>query len=252
MARWRLYLGRSLLDEFSFDKGPVRIGRQADSDIVLEHQAVSRRHAVLNVQDGIWTVQIEDGKNGLFVNGQFTTRRELQNGDRIEIGRHVIHFIETPRAVSLEENTPIGQSPLKPPTNLEGLNSDLPRMERSLDQKTVTMSLDELKRMHLRNKNQMEAHLSWFVDNEKKIFPLKNQETVLGKGEQCDIKLTGGLPGIKRFVAIYRKGEQYYLEPLSRLIPVKVEGQLVKEPVRLMDGEKFQIFAQTLQFHEPM
>ena len=106
--------------------------------------------------------------------------------------------------------------------------------------------------MHLRNKNQMEAHLSWFVDNEKKIFPLKNQETVLGKGEQCDIKLTGGLPGIKRFVAIYRKGEQYYLEPLSRLIPVKVEGQLVKEPVRLMDGEKIQIFAQTLQFHEPM
>ena len=108
MARWRLYLGRSLIEEYHFDKNVIRIGRQADADIVLDHQSVSRRRALLERDAGIWRVKIEDGKNGLFVNGQFATERVLQNGDRIEIGRHVILFIQTPNAISLEEETLIG------------------------------------------------------------------------------------------------------------------------------------------------
>lgn len=258
MARWRLYLGRKLIEEYSIEKSPIRIGRQADADIVLDHQSVSRKHAVLERTGNNWTVQIEDGKNGLFVNGQFTTNRQLNNGDRIEIGRHVIHFIETPRSISMEENTPIGDETLLDDAATQGdpgentVTSTGYSDSRSLDQKTVTMSLDELKRMHQRNQNVMGAHISWFDNKEKKLATLQAMETFLGKGEDCLIQLSGGLPGVKRFAAIFKKGETYYLEPLSRFVPVKIEGELIKEPVRLYDGDKIQIFSQILQFHEPM
>ncbi|MBL91773.1 MAG: hypothetical protein CMH56_08200 [Myxococcales bacterium] len=251
MARWRLYLGRSLIEEYNFDKDLIRIGRQTDADIVLDHQSVSRKHALLQRAGGIWTVKIEDGKNGLFVNGQFTTERPLKNGDRIEIGRHVILFIQTPNAISLEEDTPIGVSPLSEAAS-DAIDQAWGARPKSLDQKTVSMSLDELKRLHQRNQTLMEAHVSWFTDQEKQILPLQKQEAFIGKGDDCDIKISGGLPGVKRFACIYRKGEQYYLEPLSRFIPIKVKGQLLKEPARLFDGDKFQIFNQVLQFHEPM
>ena len=72
MARFRLYLGRKLIREYQFDRGPISIGRLIGTDILIEHEAVSRKHASAHFENGQWHVQIEDGKNGLFVNGQFT------------------------------------------------------------------------------------------------------------------------------------------------------------------------------------
>ncbi len=56
--------------------GPYRIGRGSDSDIVLPYGTVSRRHALLSDQGGIWHLTDRGSRHGSFVNGV-----QLEEGD---------------------------------------------------------------------------------------------------------------------------------------------------------------------------
>ena len=251
MARFRLFLGRKLLREYQFDKGPVAIGRRAGSDILIEHEAVSRKHASLHLDKGQWRIQIEDGKNGLFVNGKFTTTQELVTADKIEIGNYVIQFIDTPRAISLDEQEPfdIDMDTDSYNTGRKVLSEQL---SRNIDQQTVMVNLSELKRIHERNQDMMAAHLTWFEESEKKLYALTDLNTLIGKNEDCQIHIRGGLPGIKHFARITKNGGQFFIEPLSRFVPITVEGEVIKTNTPLYDGDRLQIFNQTLHFHEEM
>jgi len=251
-------MGRKLLEEYNIDQGPIRIGRQAEAQIVLDHQSISRKHAVITKEGAQWAIQIEDGKNGLFVNGHFTTRSELNNGDRIEIGRYVILFVDTPRAISLEQEDGIGLdedwSDENAIINEDGsISGDDPNPQRRpLDQLTVTMKLSDLKRVHEQNQNVMEPHLTWFEDQSKRVVALKDLKILIGKSDDCQIQLTGGFPGVKHVAIISKFSGNFYLEPLSRFAAIKKNGEIIKETTVLEDGDRLQIFNHTLQFHGPM
>jgi len=250
MARFRLFLGRKLIREYQFDSGPITIGRLTGSDILIEHEAVSRKHASVHLKKGQWHVQIEDGKNGLFVNGQFTTSKDLLTADKIEIGNYVIQFIDTPRAISLDEQDPFD---IDMDTDSYNTNKVLSEpLERNLDQQTVMVKLSELKRIHQRNQSIMAPHLTWFEESEKKVHALNDLRTLIGKTEDCQIHIRGGLPGVKHFALITKNGGQFYIEPLSRFVPIVVEGETIKSNTPLSDGDRLQIFNQTLHFHEEM
>lgn len=65
------------------------IGRNADCQIRMNHDDVSKRHAILTKRaDG--TIYIEDlnSSNGTFVNGERITSRVLNKGDRVTITRN--------------------------------------------------------------------------------------------------------------------------------------------------------------------
>ena len=55
--------------EYELAKEVVRIGRSADSDIVLEDQFASRHHAEIRRIDGAYQIRDLDSKNGVAVNG---------------------------------------------------------------------------------------------------------------------------------------------------------------------------------------
>ncbi len=76
------------------DQGELLVGRDADAGVVLSDPAVSRHHARLSREDGIWAVVDLDSLNGTFVNGVPVRRRALRSGDRIEIGSTVFVFQE--------------------------------------------------------------------------------------------------------------------------------------------------------------
>ena len=63
------------------------IGRDDDADLPLGEARVSRRHAVVRVNPDS-TVVIEDqgSSNGTFVNGTKVDKRQLEDGDRVQIG----------------------------------------------------------------------------------------------------------------------------------------------------------------------
>src|SRR4249920_398171 len=89
--------GGTLGRRYEFDKSrrDVVVGRDPDNDIMVEHAAISRRHARLFEKDGgIW---VEDlgSTNGTQVNdAQIDGPRQLRNGDQLRFGGSILKFIE--------------------------------------------------------------------------------------------------------------------------------------------------------------
>ena len=73
-------------------EGTTRIGRSPACDVCLEDPSVSRRHAIV-LREGT-TVKILDDRslNGVWVNGERITARELADGDQITIGRNELAY----------------------------------------------------------------------------------------------------------------------------------------------------------------
>jgi 16S rRNA C967 or C1407 C5-methylase (RsmB/RsmF family) len=69
------------------------IGRDAGNDVVVNDDAASARHALLELSDGAWWIQDEGSTNGTLVNGTRIERRErLRDGDVVAIGRIAMRF----------------------------------------------------------------------------------------------------------------------------------------------------------------
>ena len=70
------------------------IGREAQSDIVLDDGKVSRAHARLTFNAGTWSVIDLGSSNGTYLNGQKVSgQQQLTNGDRIKIGDTTLVFM---------------------------------------------------------------------------------------------------------------------------------------------------------------
>ena len=79
---------------FVLDKSPTRVGRGADSAIVLEGDSVSRRHAHFERRAGAWYVVDDGSTNGTYVNEEQISREQLLvNGDRIKVGPSILKFL---------------------------------------------------------------------------------------------------------------------------------------------------------------
>ena len=72
----------------------LTVGRQPDSDLVLEHTSVSKRHAILrwDGEHNRCTIQDLGSTNGTFLNASVRIRREttLKNGDILSFGE--VHY----------------------------------------------------------------------------------------------------------------------------------------------------------------
>jgi pSer/pThr/pTyr-binding forkhead associated (FHA) protein len=72
----------------------MRIGRSLSAELRFEDPTVSRRHAVLLVEDDGVRVLDDRSLNGVFVNGERTVSQTLHDGDEIVIGRYRLRFVE--------------------------------------------------------------------------------------------------------------------------------------------------------------
>ena len=78
--------GQGRLQIFSFEKGPVVIGRGEDADLHLPSSSVSREHARIDVgEDGSLTVWDLGSSNGIRVNSKRAETASLSFGDSIQI-----------------------------------------------------------------------------------------------------------------------------------------------------------------------
>lgn len=72
--------------EFSLIKGDYVIGQAADSTLCIPHETVSRRHALLTIDDNCIRLNDLGSSNGTYVNGELITECILSPGDRIQFG----------------------------------------------------------------------------------------------------------------------------------------------------------------------
>jgi Nif-specific regulatory protein len=74
-------------------EGEVTIGREASNAIAIADPSVSRKHCLLNGQDGRFLVRDLDSRNGTLVNGVGVEERWLQHGDEIAAGDSSFLFL---------------------------------------------------------------------------------------------------------------------------------------------------------------
>jgi len=71
-----------------------RIGSRPDNDVVIDQKDVSRRHAVLRVDDGSFHITDLDSKNGTFVNGSKIASETFSCGDMIHLSSARLVIVE--------------------------------------------------------------------------------------------------------------------------------------------------------------
>jgi pSer/pThr/pTyr-binding forkhead associated (FHA) protein len=76
------------------ETGATHIGRSWAADIVLEDQAVSRRHAIVFATEDSVRILDDRSANGTRVNGREATDAVLADGDVVQVGRAVLIYRE--------------------------------------------------------------------------------------------------------------------------------------------------------------
>ncbi|WP_129347327.1 GGDEF domain-containing protein [Sorangium cellulosum] len=74
--------------------GAIECGRSIQTDIPLDDEAVSRRHARISWSGGSYVVRDLGSTNGTYVNDACVDERSLRDGDQVKIGRTIFKFIQ--------------------------------------------------------------------------------------------------------------------------------------------------------------
>src|SRR5437773_8763659 len=71
----------------TIDKPVMTLGRRSETDVRVPGAGVSRVHAEIVVENGVYRVRDCASRFGTYVNGERTTERVLAHGDRIKLGQ---------------------------------------------------------------------------------------------------------------------------------------------------------------------
>jgi pSer/pThr/pTyr-binding forkhead associated (FHA) protein len=85
--------GPSKGKEYTLDSEEYIIGRDLDSNIVVEDHVVSRRHALIKRKVSEYVICDLDSTNGIYVNNLKMTKAVLHHGDLVQIGACVFQFV---------------------------------------------------------------------------------------------------------------------------------------------------------------
>jgi len=93
MARIVLTHEGAVLKEYPINKERMTIGRKPINDIQLDDPTVSGTHAaIVSLQNAY--VEDMNSTNGVILNGKKVTRRQLNHGDMIRVGRHELKYVD--------------------------------------------------------------------------------------------------------------------------------------------------------------
>jgi uncharacterized RDD family membrane protein YckC len=101
--------------EIDLSDGEATLGRSRTSTVRIEHESVSRSHALLTLNKGEAIVKDLNSSNGTYVGGKRISREtRLQNGDRVQIGAAVVDLRIVPPDVPSERTALLGPDDLPP------------------------------------------------------------------------------------------------------------------------------------------
>jgi serine phosphatase RsbU (regulator of sigma subunit)/pSer/pThr/pTyr-binding forkhead associated (FHA) protein len=82
---------------FLLERTTIDVGRQANSGVCLESQAVSRQHARILCDQGEYFVEDLNSSNGTYVNGQrISGRRKFSERDTLQVGPYIFGLRQSP------------------------------------------------------------------------------------------------------------------------------------------------------------
>jgi len=77
------------IDEFVFEREThtIGLGRRASNEVCIPDRSVSAAHARVSVDVGTLWIEDLNSTNGTYVNGQLISRRQLDEGDEVILGK---------------------------------------------------------------------------------------------------------------------------------------------------------------------
>jgi NADH:ubiquinone reductase (H+-translocating) len=105
-------LRRDSGSEITLDRDLISLGRSSDNHIVVPDQAASRRHALIQRQNGTYWIDDLGSQNGTWVNrGRVTERRALEDGDVVHVGDTRLVFQIVPQTARNSLVASVNRSP---------------------------------------------------------------------------------------------------------------------------------------------
>jgi pSer/pThr/pTyr-binding forkhead associated (FHA) protein len=212
------------------DRPLMNVGRTADNDIHIDNLAVSRLHAVIEKDKGVYYIRDCDSLNGTLLNGQRVGRARLNSGDEIVIGKHTIRF---------QKQT----------------GMDLPAAGREMPEtfdQTVIMtggkSMAATPPMNARAQREPHPRLVEKTRSGEVVFEIYGDSFSLGKRAQADLEL-GGMFVAAEHAEIVKENGNFVIRHLNGRRKVSVGGKAVKEKV-LKDNDSIQIGKRQFTFQE--
>jgi len=92
MAKFTVFFKDKPIQSSLFDSGVIHIGRDETNDIQLDSLAIAPAHAVVVLKDNGNVIKQLNDDFPLIVNGETIRETNLENGDKITIGKHAIVF----------------------------------------------------------------------------------------------------------------------------------------------------------------
>ncbi|MFN9719326.1 MAG: GGDEF domain-containing protein [Planctomycetota bacterium] len=152
----RIYPNEGLGQLFRLQNGRINVGRDPSSDLCIEEDSVSRRHAYIEHAVGVDTVFDLESTNGTWINDLRILTKRLEPGDRLRFGSQIFTYLS---ATSLEAQ--YHESVFKIMTTdgltrtynrrylLESLDRELQRCRRrSLKLSAMLIDIDHFKRVN--------------------------------------------------------------------------------------------------------
>ncbi len=85
--------GATVGSELPLEKEKIIVGRGPRVDLAFRDSAMSCEHAALERVEQGYRVRDLASTNGVFVNGCETLARELEHGDRLQVGNHLFQYL---------------------------------------------------------------------------------------------------------------------------------------------------------------
>ena len=227
MAYLNINFNNKLISKHELTSIITKIGRNPNNEIVIDNAGVSGNHAEIIQERKKYIIHDINSTNGVFVNGERITEKELQFGDEIGIFKHKLRFAAIDSPINVTDSPPIENS-----TIAQGATVDI----------DVSKLGDLLK--------EQEAQKAYLEVSSGKMsgrkFKLTKPRFSIGKSPDCDVQI-GGWFAPKIATEIVRQSDGYYLVPRKSGRPLH-NGVRIKTRVKIRNGSNIEIRGTKFRF----
>ena len=256
MPRLILRLEEQVLKQYDMGM-TASIGRLSDNSVMIDNPAVSSHHACVFRDGDQFVVEDLQSTNGTFVNGTRVSRRALQSGDVMTIGKHQLVLDQLagadPAVTEGTEHGPNqGETMFLDAKTLLGtfMGSDAQRKIDALSARLMDIEAHAHTAKAATPPSGSEradaAILRVLAGRaERPEFKLEGHTSVIGKSKSSAVRLRGWFKP-KIAVAITRNRQGYVATLLGGYMLIK--GQSVSGRHELKDGDVLEVCGLVLEF----
>jgi FHA domain len=227
MPKLTLVLERRALKVYDLNATVMRIGREADMDVVIDNVAVSRRQAEIRLDGGGWILRDLGSGNGTFLNGsRVDGMAALKPGDEIAFGKYSLFFDRVPVEPRADAPPPVTRPP--------GIPSD----------GTLLLNPQELADLQKAMTQKRQAQVRWTARDKEGTHYLTLPSTLVGRTELCDLQVPAGP---RQHILITRNGSYFEVRNLCSWRRMRVNGTpQTRAPLR--SGDRIDVGVLRLTF----